>query len=33
MGMFRHDEEREIIISLRKDLKKTDYYILSPGVL
>lgn len=31
MGMFRHDEEREIIISLRKDLKKTDYYILAPG--
>lgn len=31
MGTFRHDEEREILIKLRKYLKKNEYYILAPG--
>lgn len=31
VGKFRHDEERKIIIDLRRQLKKKDYYILAPG--
>ena len=31
MGMFRHEEERELIISIRNGLSKDDYCILAPG--
>ena len=31
VGKFRHDEERKILIDLRKDLKKDEFYILAPG--
>lgn len=31
MGMFRHEEEREMLISLRKGLSKEEYCILAPG--
>ena len=31
VGMFRHDEERKILIDLRKHLNKNEFYILAPG--
>lgn len=31
VGKFRHDEERDIIINLSKQLNKNEFYILAPG--